>query len=947
MENIQYIGERIWPGLLGHALIVLCLVSAALSSWSYYQETKNPNSSSPWKKTGRISFLIHIASIIGIGFLLFYMMVNKFYEYQYVQQHVSDDLPFKYTFSAFWEGMEGSFLLWMFWHGILGLILMRTSGKWESSTLTFLTLIQVGMATMLLGIYIPWPGEFIKIGLNPFLLLRETMDIPLFAQADYVSKIKGNGLNPLLQNYWMTIHPPTLFLGFASTSIPFCFALAALWTKSYQDWLRPVLKWSLFSGGILGTGILMGGAWAYEALSFGGYWAWDPVENTSLVPWLILVAGIHTNLIANATNQAIKATFLFYLGSCIMILYSSFLTKSGILGDTSVHSFTSMGLEWQMLFFLLFFAGLATFFYLRNQKNIPVPAKEENLSSREFWIFMGSLTLLFSSVLITFTTSIPVINKLIDYAAYLSGSNLSAYRRTAPVDVVSHYNKYQLWIGVFMSLFSGVAQWLRFRESNFKNYYKPLLTNLGISIIISGILTYFIGKNLETLAWQNFALLFFGIFTLISNLQYGITKLKINPKLTGSVISHFGFGVLIIGVLYSGLNKTFISSNTFAQQGLIEGFTEEQYNRNVLLIKNAPMFIKDYKVQYVSDTSVGLNRTFKINFQKLDKGGNPTENFDLYPNVLYDKDFTKIAASNPSTQHYLHKDIFTHIASLPRVEMDLEYAKTQEDSLNYITLNLASGQTLTEKTFEAKLIGLTTKPSRTDYEMEPGDFALEAIVKVNKPGNDSFWIAKPMTILREGTLTILPFKINDLSMKFRLSGDIFDSYFDMEKDLSYTKVNLKQGESTTIGGYELKLNGYSKESLLASYKPAEGDLCVQANLEIVGKKAMLNPLFLVREKQALNLKDAELAFGLHARFMKLNPEDGTGEFMIAYKDPKSFTVPVEYAENALRSDYVVLEAIEFPWIKLVWIGSITMLIGFFISMIVRIRQKNQLHIQNA
>jgi cytochrome c-type biogenesis protein CcmF len=129
------------------------------------------------------------------------------------------------------------------------------------------------------------------------------MDAPIFSNADYLNLIKGTGLNPLLQNYWMTIHPPTLFLGFASTSIPFAFAMAGFMHKDHKGWLKPVLPWALFSGMILGTGILMGGAWAYEALSFGGYWAWDPVENMSLVPWLILIAGIHTNLIARNTGS--------------------------------------------------------------------------------------------------------------------------------------------------------------------------------------------------------------------------------------------------------------------------------------------------------------------------------------------------------------------------------------------------------------------------------------------------------------------------------------------------------------------------------------------------------------------------------------------------------------------------------------------------------------------
>ena len=122
----------------------------------------------------------------------------------------------------------------------------------------------------------------------------------------------------------MTIHPPTLFLGFASTVVPFAYAFSALWLGEYKEWVKTVLRWSLFSGAVLGLGILMGAAWAYEALSFGGYWAWDPVENMSLVPWIILIAGIHSNLISLHTTYANKATILFYLASFGLVVYSSF-----------------------------------------------------------------------------------------------------------------------------------------------------------------------------------------------------------------------------------------------------------------------------------------------------------------------------------------------------------------------------------------------------------------------------------------------------------------------------------------------------------------------------------------------------------------------------------------------------------------------------------------------
>ncbi|HRF42278.1 MAG TPA: cytochrome c biogenesis protein CcsA, partial [Saprospiraceae bacterium] len=364
-------------------------------------------------------------------------------------------LEFKYIFASIWEGQEGSFLLWMFWHVVLGGLLVASAKNWESPVLAVLMLIEVFISIMILGIYI---GE-VRIGSNPTLLLRNTMDAPIFANADYLSLIKGNGLNPLLQNYWMTIHPPTLFLGFASTAVPFAFAIAGLWKKDFEGWIKPALPWALFSGMILGTGILMGGAWAYEALSFGGYWAWDPVENMSLVPWLTLLAGIHTHLVAKSTGYSIRSTFFFYIISFVLVLYSTYMTRSGVLGDTSAHAFTEMGLETQLVLFVLTFLLIGLVLLIARFRQIPEPKPEESLVSKEFWLFIGSLVLLFSALLITASTSLPVFNKIME-------SFNPAYVGRVITDPIPHYNKYQLWIGIFIGLLSGGVQFLRFREMN-------------------------------------------------------------------------------------------------------------------------------------------------------------------------------------------------------------------------------------------------------------------------------------------------------------------------------------------------------------------------------------------------------------------------------------------------------------------------------------------------
>src|SRR5688500_16236542 len=157
----------------------------------------------------------------------------------------------------------------------------------------------------------------------------------------------------------MVIHPPVLFLGFASTIVPFAFAMGGLWHKRYGEWVRPAMPWMVFSGMLLGTGILMGGAWAYEALSFGGFWAWDPVENGSLVPWIILIAGLHTMMIYRARKSALLSSYIFVTLTFLLILYATFLTRSGVLGDSSVHSFTDLGLSGQLLLFMFAFIIIA------------------------------------------------------------------------------------------------------------------------------------------------------------------------------------------------------------------------------------------------------------------------------------------------------------------------------------------------------------------------------------------------------------------------------------------------------------------------------------------------------------------------------------------------------------------------------------------------------------
>src|SRR5690606_6825983 len=218
--DINYLGENLIAGQIGNLLIILSFVSAFLAAVFFFRSSANNQDLLADKKLGRLFFRIHSASLLGVIGLVFYLIYTHAFEYYYVWRHSSTDLAMRYIFSCFWEGQEGSTMLWAFWHLVLGNILIFTAKKWEAGVMSLVAAVQFFLSLMLLGIYV----FDIHIGSNPFLLLREHPDminLPFVQNPNYLSFVEGNGLNPLLQNYWMTIHPPTLFLGFASTLIPF------------------------------------------------------------------------------------------------------------------------------------------------------------------------------------------------------------------------------------------------------------------------------------------------------------------------------------------------------------------------------------------------------------------------------------------------------------------------------------------------------------------------------------------------------------------------------------------------------------------------------------------------------------------------------------------------------------------------------------------------------
>ncbi len=762
---MEYVGEHLIPGQLGRFFINLAFTSAVISAIAYYFFIKINDSS--YKKFARLSFIIHTVSVFGIVAALFYLMLNHYFEYDYVWKHSSLDLPRHYILSAFWEGQEGSFILWLFWHVILGVILIYTAKKWEAPAMIIFALVQAFLTSMLLGIY----PLGLKIGSSPFILMRNTPEnigLSWTQMADYLNKFpaftEGRGLNPILQNYWMTIHPPILFLGFASTLIPFSFAMAALFNKDFKDWIKPAIPWAFFSVMILGSGILMGGAWAYEALSFGGFWAWDPVENSSLVPWLTMVGAAHLLLIYRNCKTALTSAFFMVIITFLLILYSTFLTRSGVLGDSSVHAFVDLGLSGQLLIYLLFFVLISLGMYIYRYKAIPKSSQEDSSSSREFWMFIGSLTLLISSFQIIFSTSIPIINTLIGPEGIVS---LMSDKMAPPSEPIDHYNSFQLPFAIVITSLIVFGQFLNYGNTSCKKFWK----NISRSLIIGTIVTILFAQLYNF--WRQpiyLVLLFTSFFAVVSNLDYWLIIRKAKMSFSGSSIAHAGFAFIIVGALISNAKKKILTqSDVFLSEDL-------PASENALIELGDTVRLGNYLAVWSGKRDKKDKQFYQIDYYSSKKGFEERA-FTLEPFLQLSDNMGPI--SNPSTQHFWDRDIYTHVTYSSFLE-----SRTDNGYANEMKIDLARGDTAIYQGYFIIMDSLKGNASINEETKEIDRLQLIAKIKlVNVLGEE--YIVEPVCFLEGSQLSHQDAVLEKQHFKFRFTG--IDTETNKAKITAWTK----------------------------------------------------------------------------------------------------------------------------------------------------------------
>ncbi len=762
-----------FEGQLGHAFVVIAFVTSLLSTYAYF---KGRNQDEEWTAFGSKIFYVHAIAVLGVIGTLFYLISNHYFEYHYVFSHSSRILPTYYQISCFWEGQEGSFLLWIFWNAVLGIILINTNKFWKAPVMFVMSLTQVFLASMILGVVV----FDVKLGSSPFMLLREVIDAPIFQTNPNFIPEDGNGLNPLLQNYWMVIHPPTLFLGFATTVIPFAYCIGGLIIGKNKEWIRPALPWAQFSAMILGVGILMGAYWAYETLNFGGYWNWDPVENAIYVPWLVLVAAIHVMIAYKKSGSALKLSLILVVASFILVLYATFLTRSGILGNSSVHSFTDLGLSGQLLIYLFAFIILSVFLIIKRWNEIPTSQEETSTYSREFWIFMGSGILGLMAFQVLLYTSMPVYNQI-------AGSLGFDLNLAPPTDIYDAYSLPQMILSVFLAILSGTGQFFWWKKMDGTKLKEELRTPFLISLAISGTIIV-LGKITEPFY---LILLISCVYSICANSKILIGLAKSNVKLSGGSITHIGVALMLVGILFSSGYSSILSTN-YTSMVWGSDFPEEINRDNLLLFINEPRQMKEYSMIYrgirketredgyidqnkleltadplkVIRTANGDTLTLispENSYFEVEYHTEEGKQFTLYPRVQINRAMDMIVYS-PDIKRKLSADMYTHVRTFPDPDQELDWSEPREVKVDI------GGQFFIND-YVATLKRMEPISTINGTPLSSGDVAVKAVVEVQ--GEYSNYEAEPIFVIRnQEYIGRIDDQVNDLAFRISIQNII-------------------------------------------------------------------------------------------------------------------------------------------------------------------------------
>lgn len=655
--------------------------------------------------------------VMAASAFLWYAILTHQYQYKYIFSYSNNSLTTGLLFSSFWGGQEGSFMLWLLLTSIIGIILQSYSSKrgdLEPRVMAVFTL----ATSFLLVMVSPWfKNPFEYIWMTPIFIDAKSINPQYFnlsflqnyiftdqqSNTTYIQMSKelyaalsqagvsvnqfiadGKGLNPQLLNYWMQIHPPMLFIGFAMATVPFSFAIAALMKNEYRDWVNQSLPWMLAGVAILGLGIMIGGYWAYEMLGWGGYWAWDPVENSSLIPWLIGVAAIHTMLVqkrslksTNGVGRYAKTNLILSILTYIFVLYSTFLTRSGVLGDASVHSFVDPGNL--VYFFLVIFIttfiliGLGGIVY-RWKYLEDKTVYDESLLSRELSLFTAAIVLVASAIIVLGGTSAPLFGQSVD---------------------TFFYDELHLPIAIIIGLLNGLSLLLKWKTTNAKAFLKDSALSVILSIFITALIVILGGVTNPMMILLRFS----SAFALVVNAEIAIRIVKGNLKSLGAYVSHIGIALFILGVIGSGAYSSTV---------------------NLDLVKNKPASAFGYQLTFTGYTPIENNTKYAFNIS-MKKDNN---SYQVAP-VMYIAEYNNSLMREPAILNLFSKDVYL---------APLGYEEGGDDHSHGDVVKLKKGVTTEYQNIKITFNKFDILPETMQLMQEGKDFQMGAMLTLEANG---------------------------------------------------------------------------------------------------------------------------------------------------------------------------------------------------------------------
>jgi len=762
--------------MVGNIFITFALLASVFSIIMYFLTYKGYTNT---LNLARIGYHLSSIAIIAASAYLLHALLTHQYQFSYIYNYSNSDLSTGMLMSTFWAGQEGSFMLWLLFTAICGLILLEYTSKRGDLEYRVMMIYTLAMAFLLVMVSPGLKNPFAFIWSEPTYLdikniKQAYLSLPfmqqfMFSDGSGQTLIKmdeqlagllanngigidqfiafGKGLNPLLNNFWMQIHPPMLFAGFAMATAPFSFAFAALIKNEYSDWVKQSFPWLLVGMMILGLAIMLGGYWAYSILGWGGYWGWDPVENSSLVPWIVGVDAIHTFLIQKKTqsgNEAgrfIKTNLILSILTYLLVLYSTFLTRSGILGEASVHSFVSPGMMVYALLILFIgtftILGFGAIIYRWKYLEKTFTA-EENMLSKELALFTGSVAMIAAALIIIVGTSAPIFGTAVE---------------------ISFYNELGLPIAILLGLLNGLSLLLRWKKTT----EKALIDSAKIPLIISIVLTIviiFVGGIKDFMA---ILFTFSAVFMLVTNLDTAITIIKGKLSFLGAYVSHIGIALFMLGVVATGW---------FTQEqqvGLKEGLTE-----NVL----------GYNLTYTGYAPIENGEKFKFNIT-VEKDGNS----EVVAPVMFISSFNNSLMRDPDIITNLTKDFYVSPVSYE------EGGSKKDNSSVGTKVSITKGQTTEYKGAKIKFTKFDF-PANAMAAMQSGkDFYIGALLEIEFDGKK--YNVEPKMQTKSGKRSFVGAKVTKANLNIKLlnldaTGKIELSLSQINKDNTEQKFEEVQ-----------------------------------------------------------------------------------------------------------------------------------------------------------